>query len=399
MAADDLDSINQRLHATRRQIESVQWRLFEEGRFESSAAPATELAQLHKALLALEGEQRDLLRSGPSDERRFLGRDTTQLTVEVLPRMSHVPSGIAHLLDEKTPLVSVRITNHRRSPARVRVRAHVEGYSAEAIDTVEIPKDEVSEINLLPVFFPGPLRGLNELTRASLVVDVDDLDGKKEQHRSYAIWMLARSTAINGVTDPATGGWTDLTHYYGAWVTPAAPAVRDLLSAAAAAHPKHRLVGYKTDRDGVEAQVQAIFDAVAAKDLKYVNSSRCYGSWEGRLGQRVRLPAEVLTQESANCIDGTLLMASLLEAASLNPALVFIPQHALLGWEIQENSRQWDYLETTLIGGRDFRLARDKGRERAASYESLHALISDGRFFTRHPLFELRALRGITPLE
>ena len=74
-------------------------------------------------------------------------------------------------------------------------------------------------------------------------------------------------------------------------------------------------------------------------------------------GQRVRLPSESLTGGQANCIDGTVLMASLLEGFSLNPAIVVIPGHAFLGWETWPNSHVWRYLETTMIGTNNFQEA------------------------------------------
>lgn len=400
MTPVERDAAGQRAHALRRQIETLTWQHFDAPSFDPKSATAQQLARLHGELRAAEAEQREPVGPAPGDEgRRFLGRETSGLTAEVLPRMSHVPTGIAHLLDATTPLVSVRITNHRRTPARVRIAASVTGYSADAVDTVEVPRDETTEVNLFPVFFPERLRPLDELTRASLKVDIDDLDGKKETQRTYPLWLLARTSAVNGFIDATTNAWTDLTHYYGAWVTPAAAPVRELLHAAAEAHPRKALVGYQTDAPGVEAQVAAIFAAVAERGLSYVTSSLCHGTWDGRLGQRVRLPSEALAHRTANCLDGTLLMASLLEAASLNPGLVFIPMHALLAWEKEAGSGNWDYLETTLIGGKDFSAALRKGRERAESHLAMHALLDDGRFFVRHSVFELRATRGIWPME
>src|SRR4029077_11411867 len=80
----------------------------------------------------------------------------------------------------------------------------------------------------------------------------------------------------------------------------------------------------------------------------------------GQITQRTRLPRESLRHKSANCIDGTVLMASLLEAASLHPAIVLVPGHAFVGWETWEGSDEWDYLETTMIASHDFEAARER---------------------------------------
>ena len=87
-----------------------------------------------------------------------------------------------------------------------------------------------------------------------------------------------------------------------------------------------------------------------------------FGAGPGQVTQRTRLPRESLRHKSANCIDGTVLMASLLEAASLQPAIVLVPGHAFVGWETWEGTDEWDYLETTMIASHDFEAARQRAR-------------------------------------
>ena len=47
-------------------------------------------------------------------------------------------------------------------------------------------------------------------------------------------------------------------------------------------------------------------------------------------------------------------MASLLESASLRPAIVLVPGHAFVGWAKGSETDELDYLETTMIGSHDF---------------------------------------------
>ena len=53
----------------------------------------------------------------------------------------------------------------------------------------------------------------------------------------------------------------------------------------------------------------------------------------GTANQWVRLPRETLADHTANCLDGAVLFANLLEAVSLSPALVIVPSHAFVGWQ------------------------------------------------------------------
>jgi len=93
-------------------------------------------------------------------------------------------------------------------------------------------------------------------------------------------------------------------------------------------------------------------------------------------------------------------MASLLEAASLNPAIVLVPNHAFLAWQTQEGGRDWDYLETTMIGTSTFEQACEKGRSTAKLHKALFNLGGkDSYWFREYELPMLRSERRIMPME
>jgi hypothetical protein len=384
-------------------------------RLQATAAPAwrqtlaARLAQVTQALGAASAERQRAERAVRPAEQRVsaggaaaqggaapmggggttLGKDTTGLDARATLRMTHVPTSIVHLLDERTdPLVTVTVRASR--DARVRVMVEVAGYSARAVRTVELRKGKEASLDLLPTFFPERLREVTELTRATVAVSVDDLDGKTEDETTFPVWLLARTTAALYVEDPG-GGTRDLTRFLAAWVTPNAEPVTALLREAAALHPANQLVGYQADEADVEQQVQAIYAAVKKAGLTYVNSIVAFGNAPGQFAQRVRLPSESLRVRCANCIDGTVLLASLLEAASLNPAIVLVPGHAFLGWQRWTNGK-WDYLETTLLGHAEFPAAHERGVANAELWTATGQL-------TLLPLPELRVEQGIAPAE
>ena len=119
---------------------------------------------------------------------------------------------------------------------------------------------------------------------------------------------------------------------------------------------------------------------------------------EGSRSQRVRLPRQALEEQQANCLDGALLFASLLEAASLYPALVILPNHALVAWQKAPDREDWEYLETTLINSATFEQAMDIGRRKAEAFRK-QAAVGDPLNFRLRPLRDLRVRRGITPME
>lgn len=383
----------------RRRLEALRQKACAQPAGAADPAVELELIQAEKELERLEEERESLekdtsqgvlMKSQPQQAPRFMGAKTTGIEVTVLLRQSHVPTGSVHLLDaEKTPLVSFTLRYLGDEYTRVRAISFVEDYSAKSITTVEL--DETTPectIHHLPTFFPERLRTLNEMTRATLHVQIDDLDKTIEQENTFRIWLLPRTSATLWIKDPTTNGRIDLTQNLAAWVTPNAPKVMQLLRRAADLHPDKQIVGYQTGPKGVETQVKAIFEALKEQGIQYVNSTVCFGAGRGETMQRIRLPVEALENRSANCIDGTVLMASVLEAASLNPGIVLVPGHAFLAWEQTEESGDWDYLETTLIGAKTFEEAHRAGQLEAAN-----------RTPTILSLAELRAKYGVTPME
>jgi hypothetical protein len=329
------------------------------------------------------------------------GAGTTGLNATAELRMSEIPTSIYHLFSSKTrSLVDFSVHNASPTYRRLRLTSFIERYSARAVDTIEVAPDDTADVRQLPTLFHDRVRDVHELTAASLNVLVEDLDGEAELHRSVPVRLLARSYVPLYVRDATTGHWTDLSRYLGAFVTPNVPAVMEFLRTVADHHPSKRLVGYlgRTAEENVDSQVHAIFDALRETGTTYVHSVAAFNPDGEAAGQRVRLPRESLAGRQANCVDGTVLVASLLEAMSINAAIVVTPQHAFVGWERADGIGQWDYLETTMIGGRrSYQESRDSADREAAKREPLG--LKHPQQFRRWSLPELRTTHGITPLE
>jgi hypothetical protein len=402
MPENSLGTVKGKEYRQRQRVTQLRQAVYGRADPREAADRMAELQAADEELRALKEERAKLERESPEKPAVLLdtasrvgggitlGAETTGIDAKVFLRLSHVPTSIVHLLDADTqPLVSTTLANTTDDTVRVRVTSSVEGYSAQAVTSVEVPTDETAEIKHLPTFFPAALAPVQELTRATLQVVIDNLDAEVEHASSHPIWLLARTSAFNAVKDPSTSAWIDLTPYYGAWVTPNAPEVQAMLREAAALHPDGVIGGYQGDQADVAVQVKAVYQALKARHIAYVNSVISFGAGELESMQRVRLPREALTHRSANCIDGTVLMASVLEAASLNPGIALVPGHAFLARETWEApSGTWDYLETTMIGSHDFEAAVDAGRRQAKYHKVTPLSVAD-----------LRVNRGITPME
>jgi hypothetical protein len=309
-------------------------------------------------------------------------------------QIQYLPTGCIHVFEpEDDALLVAVIRNAQSGPVRVRVRSWIEGYSASAVDVLELGAGESRSVRQLPTLFPGPLESVREATRATLHVEVDEIGAsaglRLEEQRSFRIWLLPRSTALLQQPDLATGQPRDMSRYLACWVTPNAPDVMECLLRAAARLPAG-IGGHVRDPDAVRAQVQAIYETLAETKLAYVNSVQAVGDARAFV-QRVRLPAESLRGRAANCLDRTLLFASLLEAASLRPALVVLPGHALLAWN--GGAGAWEHLETTVSSVQPFASACE------IASRQLQVLAGRPDVTPRYVDVAAERRRGLVPLE
>lgn len=373
---------------------------------EDAAPHLDKLQELHAEAREVEAQLLALDKGGPgglmfakaTTGATVRGADKGKLDVQVYLELAQVPTSICHLLDpEKTPLVRVTIKNATGQLARrVRVVSYIEGYTAKAVTTVELGIGKTAPpICQLPTFFPKKLADIGELTLATLHVKIDDLEAKAtELHETRRVWLLARNSAPIRVKQPTENEYKDMRDYLAAFVTPHRREVLEFLSVVATRIQDGRLDGYfARERDvPVIEQPQAIYRALK-EDLKlaYVSSFIDFNPDNDSESQRVRLPRQSLASRQANCLDGAVLFASLLEAISLKPALVYVPGHALVAWQDDGVSDKWTVLDTTKMDRADFARACDWGRLTDTKYKGTQ----EYKFL---PLHESRQ-QGITPLE
>ena len=87
--------------------------------------------------------------------------------------------------------------------------------------------------------------------------------------------------------------------------------------------------GYQSkDPERVKAVAEAIYDALAEKELIYCTTA---SSFE-RTGQRVRLPDRIVHDLKANCLDSSLFFAGCLEQAGIRVVLILVPGHIFIAY-------------------------------------------------------------------
>ncbi len=269
------------------------------------------------------------------------------------------------------PAVDVRVTL-RAAPPIVRETSWI-------LDRVA-PGSEQEISSTVVDIDVGRLSGLNEAELGELEfrIETDGIGATVERRR---IDLLPRDQ---------WGGLTDMAQVLAAFVSPNEPAVASLLKNAArlleASGHNGSLDGYQSgDPRRAYMIAAAIWSAATGIGLTYAEPP---ASFEAE-GQKIRGPARIAKEGLATCLDLTLFLAAALEAAGLNPAVLFAQNHAWLGVWVQQRdfghvtepdvvairkavqAHELIPIETTMLTKRPavgFQQAEDEGRRRLAEH-------------------------------
>jgi len=357
-----------------------------------------------------EAERTRALRQMQSLERKKI-QPKEQSAPKAVARLltSTLPTGLLHLMSSDTfPLVEIDVYNPTSADVTFVVTSWIEEQSYARTDRVLVPAGKKVTHHQLPVVKPLAFATIYDISKGVLQVRVSYLWQGQEALlllQSFEVSFLARDVLLWG-TIQGDRSINDLSTFIGAWVTPNERSIVELLRQAAEYTPSKQLWGYQGTGTPEQraararAQVSAIFEALKAHGgITYINSPLSMGPNNGSIRQRISLPRDSLTYRQANCIDGAVLYASLIERAAMNPAIMIIPGHAFVGWETWGGSGRYEFLETTMTGSHSFVDAWQQGQAQFAQAEPFigRPLFDPGGFARLLVVLDLRR-RGIVPV-
>jgi hypothetical protein len=186
------------------------------------------------------------------------------------------------------------------------------------------------------------------------------LNGQSLGQRSGAV----RVRSINDVPYAVKNskGEQNLWWMFAAYVNEEHPWIDVLLQDALRTGIVKNFVGYQGTEQDVQRQVAAIYAALHKRGIVYSSITTNSAASERVLSQHVRFVSESVKYTQANCIDGVVLMASILRKIGLDPLIIIGPGHAMLGYYNGPNhSRGVTVVETTAIGTQPFSIAVKAG--------------------------------------
>ncbi len=227
-----------------------------------------------------------------------------------------------------------------------------------------------------------------ERMTTSFVIDISS-DGELIETKEFDIEMMPYDHWM---------GLSTLPQLVASFVTPNNPEISKVITKAGEiiehASGAKSFRGYQSnDPNDVLLQVSAIWAALQQCGIVYRGMPPSYED----KGQRVTLPDQVLTSKLGNCIEITLLMASLLEAIEINSGIIFSKGHAYLAVWLIDNSAPYSFvddpafiekltanginemtvIECTMVSSQDYTLddAIKQAKANLANHEVFHCFV------------------------
>lgn len=289
---------------------------------------------------------------------------------------------------QKSPDVTFEIYNPMDYPITVRLTSEYQGISYPAITTETIIPGERKTINQTIQLKADEVEKIKTKTKITLHYKIEYEEGGQWRvwdEQTVMIDAYPKDTMVLWMKDNE-GNWHPMHEYIAVFVTPKVEEVRELLAIAKeyaiddfgpySDYGLYRsLPGYQcedcTDEKWViytALQVKAIYNALKYEyGISYVHMPTAFAT-DKENTQRISTPKESLYLSSANCVDGAILFASVLEALGMHPYIVIVPGHAFVAWDVKGDGTIIDALETTMIGSHDFEDAWVKGNKELEKY-------------------------------
>ena len=152
-----------------------------------------------------------------------------------------------------------------------------------------------------------------------------------------------------------SGERLDTSWMFVAFVNEEHPWIDKLLAESIKSGHVKSFVGYQRGPEQASKQVEAIYDTLKKRGIVYSSITTTSSPNTQVSTQHVRFLSDSVGNSQANCIDGVVLMASILRKIGIQPIIILGPGHAMLGYrEDPKKPREIIVVETTMIGSAPF---------------------------------------------
>ena len=238
----------------------------------------------------------------------------------------------------------------------VRIELAETPFYARSVSTFVLPKERTEYIIYPDILWRyNALRDNEQAEPISVVANVE-VDGKELGQKVRTFSVRSINECLLGFNKQLPDGRTRYVStrlFYAAYVNEENPLIDKVLREALNTRIVRRFLGYQSTPEMVDKQVYALWYVLQKRNFKY--SSVSYSSLSSNVvyAQRVRTFEDALNSSQINCVDGSVLFASLLRAINITPVLVQMPGHMFVGYYTDSAKKNLTFLETTMIGDVD----------------------------------------------
>lgn len=238
----------------------------------------------------------------------------------------------------------------------VRIELAETPFYARSVSTFVLPKEHTEYIIYPDILWRYNALRDNEQAEPISVVSNVEVDGKDLGQKVRTFSVRSINECLLGFNKQLPDGRTRYVStrlFYAAYVNEENPLIDKVLREALNTRIVRRFLGYQSTPEMVEKQVYALWYVLQKRNFKY--SSVSYSSLSSNVvyAQRVRTFEDALNSSQINCVDGSVLFASLLRAINITPVLVQMPGHMFVGYYTDSAKKNLTFLETTMIGDVD----------------------------------------------
>jgi hypothetical protein len=263
-------------------------------------------------------------------------------------------------------LVTFTLSNQTSDPVSVQLSCKLEEYSGDTEQPIEVKPGNTQSIEMKVSLITEKAAALkmaeNGVVTVRWTVEKAGV-AQPQKSQTFNVNILQKDYFVFARRHKGSA-FVNCSWLIAAWVNEEDLQVIDLRHSAASKNPKG-VPGYSSgDPAAVLDQVKALYAALHDKKLLYGNRTLPQYQDENHFGQTVRLPGKSIADGIMNCLDGAVLFASLLAACDLDPGILFIPGHAVVGWKHSHSpGSDWEFLDITDVVESDFQTALENGRK------------------------------------
>lgn len=262
-----------------------------------------------------------------------------------------VPSDSAYLGNPKS-CIAIRVRSGK-AYSRVRIEVAETPFFSRSVSEFVLAKPR-AEYTIYPdiIWDYEALKNLSQAEPVSVAVTAE-MNGKELGQRVRTFSVRSINECLLGYVTAGTK-FHDTGIFFAAYVNEENPMIDKLLREALDTRIVNRFTGYQGGNPSVvDKQIYALWNVLQKRNFRYSSVSNTSLSSNVVFSQRVRTFDDSLESSQINCVDGSVLFASLLRAINIEPILVRTPGHMFVGYYIDTERRRMNFLETTMIGDVD----------------------------------------------